>query len=142
MASPRGFFDRLKYTIWFFYTPLHTYVRDCVVTLRLVRHEGRQQFLLGTIAPSVTAREVIEFLVNEGYGKHFVAWRDEDELISLRRSDDFKRQYHIRIFIDGEVRGHYEYTPECRPWKHLRAIAQEPKREEFLALLGPFIVPV
>jgi hypothetical protein len=53
---------------------------------------------------------------------------------------DFKHQYHLRVFKDGEVRGHYEYTPECHPIWHLQKVGQEPRREELLGFLGDWIV--
>lgn len=45
-----------------------------------------------------------------------------------------------RVFADGEVRGHYEYTPECAPLSHMKKIGMEDRRHEFLALMSDRII--
>lgn len=140
MIYPDTFLERILYWVWSLYTPFHPYVRDVSTALRVVRHEGRQDFLIGTIHSSRSVRELVSYLVTQGFGNHFVAWKDTDELVSLRRPDGFRRQYHVRIFTDGEVRGHYEYTPEYRPIQHLIQTGFEERTEEFKALLRDWIV--
>ena len=141
MAYPQSHGDRLKYWFWKFYTPFHAPVRDTSLALGIVRHEGRQDFLLGTLHPERSAYEFVQFLVEQGFGNHFIAWKEDDQLVSLRRTTDFKYQYHVRIFTDGEVRGHYEYTPECHPLLHLREVGMENRADEFLELVREWIVP-
>jgi hypothetical protein len=128
--------DKAKYYLWRVLTPLHPHIRDFLVWARVVRHEGRQQYLLGVLAEHETIESVVEYLISRGYGNHFVAWKDEGQVVSLRKATCFEYQSHIRIFEDGEVRAHYEYTTEYRPFKHLRAAGQEARREECIALLG------
>ncbi len=138
---PQGLHDRLKYFLWRVYTPMHPFVRDTLLSLGVIQHVGRQDYLLGKIAEGQSIQEFAAFLISCGYGNHFVAWEDEGEVVSLRRVEDFSRQYHIRIFEDREVRGHYEYTPESYPILHLKEVGQQDRREEFLRLLGDKIVP-
>ena len=140
MVYPESLYDRLKYFFWHFYTPYHPFLRDTVVGLRIMRHEGRQNFLLGKVNPNRSIEELVSFLVQRGFGNHFVAWLDDGELVSLRRVENFAYQYHIRIFEDGEVRGHYEYTPEYRPLSHLRQVGFMDCRENFLNLFGDWII--
>ncbi len=140
MIRPLRWNDRIKYHFWQLYTPLHPMVRDIVLLFRIMTHTGRQNFILGTIAAHKTADDVIDVLVSHGYGNHFVAWKDEGEIASLRRVIDFSYQYHVRIFNDGEVRGHFEYTPEYSPILHYRAVAQTNGHEEFLPILKDHIV--
>ena len=135
MIYPTSFTHRLKYGFWTAYTPYHPFLRDRLLALKLIKHEGRQNFLLGKIAPDISVEEFVSFLIQKGYGNHFIAWRDEGELVSLRYVEDFVYQYHLRVFEDGEVRAHYEYTPECYPVLHLKEVGMEAKREEFLTLL-------
>lgn len=145
-----SFGDRIKYVFWRAYTPMHPWIRDFFSFLGLrkllfmtglITYGERQDYLLGTIAPHVTLQSLITFLLDQGYGNHFVAWKDQGQLASLRKNVDFRYQYHVRIFEDGEVRGHYEYTPEYRPWQHLREIGQEDHRDTFLELLGTRVIP-
>jgi hypothetical protein len=145
MHYPRGLTNKAKYVFWRAYTPCHPLVRGAAHKLGLdkrmgvVKHEGRQRYLLGYIAPHVSMQEFVEHIVAQGFAKLSVAWKDEGELLSLRRVDNFTHQYHIRIFNDGEVRGHYEYTPECYPYAHLKAVGQYHHAKEFAALFGDFI---
>ena len=129
-----------KYAFWRLYTPLHPLVRDSVVATGLVRPGGRKDFLLGYVAPGQTIKEFVSYLVDKGYGNHFVAWHDEGQVVSLRYVEDFVYQYHVRVFEDGEVRGHYEYTPECHPVLHLKEIGLQDRREFFYRHLGDRIV--
>jgi hypothetical protein len=91
------------------------------------------------VAPHLTIEAFVLQLIEKGYGNHFVAWKDEGEVASLRYVENFVWQYHIRIFEDREVRTHYEYTPECRPISHLKGRAQQERREDFLKMLGDSI---
>lgn len=148
MVFPESFFDQCKYFFWKFYTPFHPFVRDTALALRIVSLESkvrrwgkRQNFLIGNIAPNETVESTVLFLIDKGYGNHFVAWEDDGEIVSLRYAENFTRQYHIRIFNDGEVRGHYEYTTECYPLKHYYEVGFEDRREYFLDLLGDKIIP-
>ncbi len=140
MVYPESLYDRFKYFFWRLYTPCHPFLRDTVVGLRIMRHEGRQDFLLGTLHPERSFEEFVSFLVRRGFGNHFVAWLDDGELVSLRRVENFAYQYHIRIFEDREVRGHYEYTPEYRPLSHLRQVGFTDSRDDFFDFLGDWVV--
>ena len=128
MAYPYEFKNRIKYRFWRLYTPYHPFVRDALLSLGIFKHEGRQGFLVGRLAYNESIKSFTDYLVKLGYGNHFVAWKDQGEVVSLRYVIGFEYQYHIRVFADGEVRGHYEYTPECYPIKHLKAIGQEDRR--------------
>ena len=152
VAYPSAPHDRFKYWFWRLYTPLHPFVRDASYRIGIgqlilrrivpeVRHTGRQDFLIGTMRPERSVREFVSFLISQGFGNQFVAWRDVDELVSLRQTVGFKHQYHLRIFKDGEVRGHYEFTPEYHPVLHLVRIGFEEKTAEFKTLLQKWVEP-
>ncbi len=147
MRYPTKLRDRAKYVFWRTYTPFHPLLRGTARVLGVSTHsfgvatdEGRQNFPLGYIAPGQTIKEFVEYLVSQGFANHFVAWKDTDEVVSLRRVENFTHQHHVRIFADGEVRGHYEFTPECYPFSHLKAVGQEPHREEFAKLFAGRVV--
>lgn len=141
MVYPEQFVHRIKYYLWRLFTPYHPTFRDGAIALRIVRNHGRQAYLLGTIANDQSVEEFVSFLVGKGYAHHRVAWTDEGEVVSLRLVTNFMYQYHIRVFEDGEVRGHYEYTPECYPLLHMWDIGREERREEFLGQFGDTIIP-
>ncbi len=104
------------------------------------QRSGRQDFLLGVLNPDYSIQEFVSFLISRGFGNHFVAWKDADEVVSLRRTIDFKHQYHLRIFKDGEVRCHYEFTPESHPVLHLIRVGFEDRTSEFRDLLRDWII--
>lgn len=136
MVYPNEFKHRIKYFFWRVYSPLHPKLRDSVGALRIMHNKGRQPYLLGTIAPELTIEEFVEHLTKHGYAYHRIAWEDDGELVSLRHVENFTHQYHVRIFEDRAVHGHYEYTPECYPLWHLWDIDREDRRESFMALVG------
>ena len=140
MVFPSYMRNRLKYFFWRLYAPLHPFVRDGALALGIVRHSGRQEFLLGYIAPELDVRAFVAHCVERGYGNHLIAWREEGELVSLRRVCGFQYQYHLRIYEDGDVRGHYELTPECHPIRHIKGIGIEDRRHEFYEDIGDWLV--
>lgn len=142
MKYPSPLMDQIKYWLWLFYTPIHPYLRDFVTFIGIMRHEGRQDFLIGNLDPSCSVRDLALFLVTRGFGNHFVSWRDSGEIISLRKTIGFRYQYHVRVFKDGEVRCHYEYAPEYRPFRHLIQMGFEDRTSEFKTLLHGWIVPI
>jgi hypothetical protein len=151
MEHPTRFFDRIKFWFWVVYARLYPTIRrvayylgigEFFINLFEKGHGGRQEFLIGTLHPEKTPRDLAFFLVEKGYGNHFVAWKDAGELVSLRKTDGFEYQYHVRIFKDGEVRGHYEYTPECHPFLHMVRTGFEDRTAEFQQLLEGWIIPI
>ncbi len=139
MIYPPELSNRFKYALWRVITPVHPYLRDLGQAVGLARahqkHHGRQDFLLGTVNPN-KIEDFVSFLLGRGFGNHFIAWKDDGEVVSLRLVKDFVYQYHIRVFEDGEVRGHYEFTPECHPILHVRAKGQEARSEDFAEFLS------
>ena len=142
VARPTKLKDWVKFGVWIIIVPLHPYGKEVLLRMGIIKHSGRQKFLLGKIAPGETIESVSMRLVEHGYGNHFVAWDDDGQVVSLRNTPSFTHQYHVRIFHDGEVRAHYELTPESYPFKHLKEVGMEARREEFLALLEDKITPL
>ena len=147
IARPRRAHHVPNFIFWVLALPLHPLMRELSHKLgfidfgRFLDGKGRQKFLLGTIHPNYTVEKIIEHLVENGYGHNAIAWPDRGEVASLRLTDGFRYQYHVRIFEDGEVRGHYEYTPEAHPLKHYRETDMEKRTAYFLTLLEGKIVP-
>ena len=149
MVYPDTLLDKTKYIFWRFYTPYHHIVRNKAQRLGFsaiyfAKHDrtDRQNYLLGVVAPHLSIEEFVLALIERGFGNHFVAWKDDGEIVSLRYVEDFTCQYHVRVFHDREVRAHYEYTPESRPVSHIKARGQEERREEFLRMFGDIIQSV
>ncbi|MCL4405033.1 hypothetical protein M1295_00415 [Patescibacteria group bacterium] len=136
LPYPDRIADRAKYLLWRMVFPgPYTSIRDGLLAIGLIKHEGRQPYFIGKLNRK-DIEPFLGYLKTHGFGNHFVAWEDDDEVIGLRKLDGFDYQYHIRVFNDGEVRGHYEYTPESHCLRHLRKIGHEPKPEYFSRLLS------
>jgi hypothetical protein len=140
LPAPTRFLDKIKLHAWrWFLTPAFPYVRDSLLALGIVHHDKRQPWRIGWLAPDNTLEDLLKYLENIGFRNHFVAWVDSEEAFSLRRPDGFTYQYHLRIFRDGEVRGHYEKTPESNPVQHFRERIFEPRTEKFQEWLRGWI---
>lgn len=141
LPYPKGAYNRAKYVFWRIIYPFHNVGRDVLLGLGIIHHNGRQRFEFGRLAPGKTVDQLLLYLEKEGWGNHFIAWKDEGEIVSVRKLVDFERQYHLRVFADGEVRGHYEYTPESHPYWHMTDVGQEEHRNVFMQTLEGWVTP-
>ena len=134
--------QKIKKTIWKHLYRYFPWVQKHFLKWHLVWHEkGRQPYHIGWLAPGKTLEELEKHLHNEwGFGNHFVAWKDNGQVLSWRKLENFDNQYHIRVFKDGEIRGHYEYTPESRPIEHFTEINEQPRFEDFKKFLEDYAV--
>lgn len=127
----RGFFWRfLDHCQWF---------KDLLHFLGLIKGH-RQRFHLGWVRPDRSVGDFLDFLKGRGFESGFRAWSDTGQELSLRKLKNKVFQYHLRIFKDKEVRGHYEKTPEDFPWDHFWEIGMENRREEFLEMIDEWLI--
>ena len=134
--------ERVKQKIWrVIYRFFHIAQVDLLKT-GLVKHtDKKQKYHLGWLAPGKTLEGLKRHLHEKwGFGNHFVAWTDEGQVLSWRKLVDFNDQYHLRVFENGEIRGHFELTPEGHPIDHFTEKGEVEKKEDFLKFLGDFIV--
>lgn len=129
-------FERLQQAVWHLIYPLFPYFQKSV---NFLHGKKRQQYYLGWLAAGKTITDLKTHLTSQGFGNHFIAWIDPGQVLSWRRLESFTHQYHIRVFADGEIRGHYELTPEAHPIKHFKEVGEEARTEEFKKFLGEFL---
>ncbi len=103
-------------------------------------HRYRQKYLLGRLAPRYKKVDLKNFLKSKGFEHAILAWKDPGEVLSMRRIHNRIFQHHVRMFFDGEVRAHYEYSPEHHVIKHFFEAHFEPETEFFRKLLGEYLV--
>ena len=134
-------FDKIKQRIWHFIYKFFPTFQKAFLKLHLIWHKDkRQRFHIGWLTSGKTLEELKNHLHTKwNFGNHFIAWRDSEQVLSWRKLEDFNHQYHLRVFYDGEVRGHYEYTPEGHPLKHFSEKGEDFHRKEFLKFLGDFV---
>ena len=128
--------NKIKQKIWRVIYPIFPFFER--VALPFHKKE-RQRFHIGWLEEGYTLADLKRFLMNEGFGNHFVAWEDTDQVLSWRKLASFSEQYHLRVYSDGEIRGHFELTPEAEPTKHFMEIGEVDKKADFKAFLGPLV---
>lgn len=135
-------FDHSKKYVWKAIYPVFPYFRNLLTFLHIAHHaeDNQRNFHLGFLHPDKTVHELIDHLSLHGFRGHVVEWIEKGQVASMRKLDSFHHQYHIRIYSDGEVCGHYEHTPESKPIKHLRGSFLEPRREDFLGVIGEWLI--
>lgn len=138
------FWLNIKRKVWGFF---YDFFLLCKRKLSGFRNIGpvfkrRQKYHIGWLAPDKTLEDLKVHLHSEwGFGDHFFYLPNSGEVLSWRKIDkDSDYQYHIRVFHDGEIRGHVEYTPESHPLGHFRSSAFKEARNDFLRFLGDFVV--
>lgn len=134
--------QKIKKNIWSHIYRFFPWLQKHLLKWHLVWHEkGRQPYHIGWLAPGKTLKDLENHLhTNWGFGNHFIAWHDRGQVLSWRKLENFDYQYHLRVFRDGELRGHYEYTPESKPIEHFAEIKEEERREDFKKFIGPYMV--
>lgn len=123
--------------IWKFIYVVYPPILRVLEKIRI--HSFRQDFLLGVLKKDANISEIKKFLQSHNYEDVILAWKDPGELLSMRKIDQKIFQYHIRIFNDGEVRTHYEYSSEGNPWGHVFEKCFEPRSEYFKSLLMEYL---
>jgi len=148
--------ERTKKFLWHLIEPLFPTVRDIWVFFGFMEHKERQNFLIGYLKKNVTERDFKKYLINHNFTNDYLGWIDPDEILNMRlvvhkpiyhhdavnqndkQNSHFKvgiYQYHLRLFTDLEVRGHFEFTTESHPFMHLFERGMVPGLEYFKPLL-------
>lgn len=103
-------------------------------------HNVRQDYLLGRLNQKYTRSDLEFFLSSKGFSPAILSWQDPGEVLNLRLVDKKIFQYHIRLFEDDELRGHYEYSSEGNPVFHVFSVGLRDSRDYFELLLGDFLL--
>lgn len=133
--------QKAQQRFWDFLYPVFPYCERIARPFKWLKANRRQNFLLGHLSPETTLDAFREHLRTRWQFEHVIAaWVERGQVLSWRRRISFEYQYHIRVYDDGEVRGHYEYTPEAAPARHMFAIGQEKRADDFRTFLGRHVV--
>lgn len=99
---------------------------------------GRQPYIVGRLKRGINFDKIKKRLEMFGFEKPKLEWRDLGQIFSARLMEG-DWQYHLRIFKDGEVRGHLELAPK-HPLRHITARTRQPCPSFFLILLNEFLI--
>ncbi len=136
------FFDKIKQKTWHFLYRFFPSFQKIFLQWGVIHHgKQRQRYHIGWLAPGTTLKDLKEHLNTRwGFGNHFVAWTDNEQVLSWRKLVSFQEQYHLRVFKDGEICGHFEFTPEAHPIEHLEEEGEREANQDFYNFLGEFVV--
>jgi len=134
--------QKIKKTLWHEIYRFFPWLQSHLLKWHIIWHRaGRQQYHVGWMAPGKTLQDLEKHLHDKwGFGNHFIAWPDQEQVLSWRKLETFDYQYHLRVFSDGEIRGHYEYTPESKPVSHFEEKGEQERLIEFKKFLGDYMV--
>lgn len=132
--------DYLKKIFWWLSIPFFPHIRNLWRKFGYAPYPARQKYHFGWLDSNLKVEDFKNFLLSKNFKKARIAWVDEDEILSLRLKKNFKYQYHLRLFKDREIRGHYELTPEYSPIGHLRDIETVSGEEYLKPLLANWLV--
>src|SRR3989338_7147422 len=128
------FFDKIKQKIWQFVYKFFPILQKTLLMWHLIWHQkGRQRYHVGWLASGKTLEELKKHLHEKwNFGNHFIAWVDDGQVLSWRKLANFNDQYHLRVFSDGEIRGHFEFNPEAHPIEHLEKKGEREAKKDFM----------
>ncbi len=135
---PIALLERIKTFLWKLFEPLFPTIRDTLVFLGFIKHNERQPYPYGWLKDGASERSLRALLAKAGFSSDYLGWIDPGEVLNMRRIVNTIYQYHVRLFQDGEVRAHYEYTTESHPFKHLHDVGLE----DGASYLEPLLAPV
>jgi len=136
---PRAFALRLKHWFWKLFGPFFPSFRDLWLWLGFIKHNERQPYLFGRLKSGLGGHEVRQLLAAAGFSNDYIAWIDPDEVVNMRKVVNVEYQYHVRLFNDGEIKGHHEFAAEAHPFKHLYDVGMESGEDYLKPLLAPLL---
>ena len=129
-----------KHTYHKAWTPVYkTYPKLLRIIEKIGLHRGRQEYHIGFLREESTPEDFKSYLENQDFEQALLAWKDTGEVLSMRKVHNHKFQYHIRLFIDNEIRGHYEYSSEGNPVGHVMETVFNPEIPFFNELLVDYL---
>ena len=115
------------------------YIRNSLLKIKVIKHSGRQDYKIGNLKKRYSKKDLNEYLLIQGFENDYYAWIDDNQVFSLRKLMKGGYQYHIRLFKDDDVRGHYEYAPDCYPVRHYFGKVFNPNKKYFTKLLVKYV---
>ncbi len=108
---------------------------------RIFNKNKRQSYPIGWLAEGKGLEDLRIYLHREwGFGGNFDSFIEKSEVLNWRKLTEDGKQYHLRVYEDGEIRGHLEMSPEKNKISYALGGGKSDAREEFLKFLGDFAV--
>ena len=88
------------------------------IILRIYSDNGKSEHFLFQLPAPITSQEFYEKVIPLMYQYDPFATQYKGQVFSVRRLDG-RMQYHIRLYDDGAVSGHYEHNYEFEMKGHI-----------------------
>lgn len=136
------FLDKFKKAFWTFVYHFFTKIQKIFLHYKIKSKKNfRMYHHIGWLNPINTLDELkVHLHTNWGFGNHFISILEEDEVLSWRKIEPNKKQYHIKVFKDGEIRGAFEFRPEENFFGYFKQKNREDMKEDFFDFLKDFVV--
>lgn len=104
-------------------------------------YQGRRPYHVGWLAPDKSLDDLKLFLHNQwGFGRNIMHVDEPGLVLSWQKVTPDHGSYNIRVYSDGEIRGHYEVIPETGVLERKEDKGEAETKEEFLRFLDGFSV--
>lgn len=117
-----------------FVRPFFPFFQWLTIKLGTVKAPNKRgEFLVGKLREGIVHKKAQEVLEQHGFFINRIAYTEPGQVLSMRRlsTKNPEWQYHVRIFDDGEIRGHCEVTPSDHPIDHLNLSTMEHRPNDF-----------
>ena len=86
-------FEKIQQKIWRVIYKIFPFLEK---TFLVFHKKDRQRFHLGWLHPEKSLADLKKHLAEKwGFGNHFIAWEDTDQVLSWRKLTSFKEQFHL-----------------------------------------------
>jgi hypothetical protein len=123
-----------QFLVRIFVRPFFPFFQWLVIALGIIKAPTKRgDFLVGKLKEGVDYEKARETLEQQGFFANRIAHNEPGQVLSMRRLSvkNPEWQYHIRVFNDGEIRGHCEVTPSDHPIDHLNLSTMEHRPYDF-----------
>lgn len=86
----------------------------------------REPYHIGIMKASKSVDEIEAALIGLYYSPDYTSYGDNGQVTSMRKlyvADGIWRQDHVRVFNNGEIKGHNELAPEEDAYAHIEGIS-------------------
>ena len=93
--------------------------RRARIILGLYSDRGKSEHFLFQLSAPITAQVFYEKVIPLHYQYDPFATQYRGQIFSVRKLED-RMQYHVRLYKDGAISGHYEHNYEFKMQGHIR----------------------
>ncbi|HEY4477809.1 MAG TPA: hypothetical protein VJB09_00860 [Candidatus Paceibacterota bacterium] len=107
----------------------------------LMKSPGRRPYHVGWFASGKTLEDLRLYLHSEwGFGGCDKEVKDKEIVLSWCKITDNHEEYFLRVYRDGEIRGHFEKLPVTGVLEKPSEMGEKEAKEQFIKFLGEFSV--